>query len=140
MNQYSVDMFILKKGSFFPDSTMMSIREKLANCDDIHLNKILSANFKNPTVGFLFSIGLGIYGIDRFYIGHIIIGIIKLLLSIAFLCCYIAMCIWEDETPYLVTIFIPLVLGTTIWYIFDIFKIAKEIKEYNHQLLLTLLN
>ena len=140
MNQYNVDMFILNKGSYFPDSSLIRIREILVNCDDTCLNKLLSANFKNPTVGFLFSIGLGIYGIDRFYIGHIIKGIIKLLLFLAFLCCYMVMCIWEDEMLYLVILFIPLVLGTAIWYILDIFKISKEIKKYNYQLLLTLLN
>lgn len=140
MNQYSVDMFILNKGNFFPDSAMIRIRDMLANCDDTYLNKILSAKFKNPTVGFLFSIGLGIYGADRFYIGNIVIGIIKLMLSLAFLCCYTAMFIWEEEMPYLVALFIPLALGTIIWYIFDLFKITKNIIVYNYQLLLTLLN
>ena len=40
---------------------------------------ISSLQFKSPTVALVLSIFLGCYGIDRFYIGHIGLGVAKLL-------------------------------------------------------------
>ena len=60
MDQQNVDMFILNKGSYFPDFAIFGIREKLIDCDDNCLYEILSTKFKSPTIGFLFSIGLGV--------------------------------------------------------------------------------
>ena len=133
-------MFILNKSSFFPDSTMISIRERLLSCDDSYLNKLLSAKFKNPTSGVFFSIGLGVYGADRFYIGHTIIGVLKLMLTIIFFITYIIIEISEDPNIFLIALFILTIIGVIVWYILDIFNISKEIKEYNYNLLLTILN
>ena len=133
-------MFILNKSSYFPDSTMISLRERLLSCDDSYLNKLLSAKIKNPTSGFLFSIGLGVYGADRFYIGHTVIGVLKLMLTIIFLISYIIIEISEDPNIIFIAFFILNIFGVIIWYILDIFNISKEIKEYNYNLLLTILN
>ena len=140
MNQQNVDMFILNKSNFFPDSTMMEIRERLLSLDDSCLNKLLSAKFKSPTSGILFSIGLGVYGADRFYIGHTFIGIIKLILTIIFFISYVIIEISEDSNILLIALLILTIIGVLIWYILDIFNISKEIKEYNYKLLLTILN
>ena len=137
MNQQNVDMFILNKRNFFPDSVMIDIRNKLLSCDDSYLNLILSTEFKNPTYGFLFSVGLGVYGVDRFYIGHIAIGILKLILTISFFICLIIIDIQETPSIILITLFILTLIGVLVWYVFDIFNISKEIKEYNYNLLLT---
>ena len=133
-------MFILNKSNFFSDSTINLIRERLLSCDDSYLNKLLSAKFKNPTSGFLFSIGLGVYGADRFYIGHTIIGVLKLMLTIIFFITYIIIEISEDPNILLIALLILTIIGVLIWYILDIFNISKEIKEYNYKLLLTILN
>lgn len=133
-------MFILNKGKFFPDSSLMLIRDRLANYDDSFLPRLLSASFKNPTTGFLYSIGLGVYGIDRFYIGQVFIGILKLILTLAFFVAYIFLVIDDDPAPIKFICFFILVIGVLIWYITDIFKISKEIKEYNFTYLLTILN
>ncbi len=140
MNQQNVDMFILSKSNYFPDSSIMNIRERLLSCDDSFLNRILSTKFKSPTFGFLFSIGLGVYGADRFYIGHLVIGILKLMLTIVFLVSYIIIEISEDPNMIFFVFFILTVIGVIVWYILDIFNISKEIKEYNYNLLLTILN
>lgn len=132
-------MFILNKGSYFPDFAIIGIREKLIDCDDKYLYEILSTKFKNPTIGFLFSIGLGVYGIDRFYVGHCFYGIIKLLLFITFFVSCIIVQLWEKVMPFLIFTCLISAIGTTIWYISDIFKISKEIKEYNYHHLLTIL-
>lgn len=140
MDQQNVDMFILNKGSYFPDFAIFGIREKLIDCDDNCLYEILSTKFKSPTIGFLFSIGLGVYGIDRFYVGHYLYGTLKLLLFIAFLGSCIIVQLWENVMPLYIFACLISAIGTAIWYISDIFKISKEIKEYNYHHLLTILN
>ena len=55
------------------------IREKLMRMDKNGLNSLLSLDFKDPITTFMFSIAFGIFGIDRFTIGSIGIGILKLL-------------------------------------------------------------
>jgi hypothetical protein len=140
MNQQNADMFILNKSSFFPDSSMMEIRERLLSMDDGCLNNLLSAKFKNPTSGLLFSIGLGVYGADRFYVGHTFVGILKLILTIVFIISCFMIDISEDPHIFLVVLFFLTLIGVLIWYILDIFNISKEIKKYNYKLLLTILN
>ena len=140
MNQQNVDMFILNKSNFFPDSTMMEIRERLLSMDDSCLNRILSAKFKSPTSGVLFSIGLGVYGADRFYIGHTFVGLLKLILTIIFFISYVIIVILEESNILLIALFVLTIIGILVWYVLDIFNISKEIKEYNYKLLLTILN
>lgn len=139
MDSNTIDMFILTKGKFFPDSSLMLIRERLANYDDSFTTRLLSANFKNPTIGFLYSIGLGVYGIDRFYLGHVFTGVLKLILTLAFLVTYVFFVFDDDPNLVAVICFFILSIGVLVWYITDIFKISKEIKEYNYTYLLTIL-
>lgn len=140
MNQQNVDMFILNKGSFFPESSLYMIRERISKCDDSYLSRLLSANFKNPMTGFLYSIGLGPYGADRFYMGQVFIGILKLLLSLSLLVTYVPLCFNDNPNPIIVGILFMQIFCVLIWYIFDIFRISNIIKEYNFTYLLTLLN
>jgi TM2 domain-containing membrane protein YozV len=140
MDSSTIDMFILNKGKFFPDSSLMLIRDRLAKYDDSFLSRLLSASFKNPTTGFLYSIGLGVYGIDRFYVGHVFSGILKLILTLAFFVTYVFIVFDDDSNPILAISFFILAIGVVVWYITDIFKISKEIKEYNFTYLLTILN
>lgn len=63
----------------FPAEQLPYIRERLANLPDEKSSMIYSVEFKNPTTALVLSLLLGCYGIDRFYIGDIGIGIGKLL-------------------------------------------------------------
>ena len=119
---------------------MMEIRERLLSMDDSCLNRILSAKFKSPTSGVLFSIGLGVYGADRFYIGHTFVGLLKLILTIIFFISYVIIVILEESNILLIALFVLTIIGILVWYVLDIFNISKEIKEYNYKLLLTILN
>ena len=140
MNQQNVDMFILSKGHYFPSSALLLIRERLNKLDDSYLSNLLSAKFKNPTMGFFFSIGLGVYGVDRFYVGHIFVGILKLILTLVFFVTYFFVLFKDYPNPIFVGLLIILGLGVLIWYIVDIFNISNAIKEYNYSYLITLLN
>lgn len=65
--------------SILPKRRFPLFRTKLLELDDSKWAQISSLQFKSPTVALVLSIFLGGYGIDRFYIGHIGLGVGKLL-------------------------------------------------------------
>lgn len=79
MDAQKVDMFIMANGKYFAEEKISFIRTKLLELDDSKWAQISSLQFKSPTVSLVLSIFLGCYGIDRFYIGHIGLGVGKLL-------------------------------------------------------------
>lgn len=79
MDAQKVDMFIMANGKYFAEEKISFIRTKLLELDDSKWAQISSLQFKSPTVALVLSIFLGAYGIDRFYIGHIGLGVAKLL-------------------------------------------------------------
>lgn len=79
MDSQKVDMFIVTKGDMFPAEQLPYIRERLANLPDDKSSMMYSVEYKNPTISLVLSLLLGGYGIDRFYIGDIGIGVGKLL-------------------------------------------------------------
>ncbi|WP_321480184.1 TM2 domain-containing protein [uncultured Bacteroides sp.] len=79
MDTQKVDMFIMGNGKYLPEEKLHYIRERLESLDENKWNYISTMQFKNPTVSLIISIFLGCYGIDRFYLGHIGLGIGKLI-------------------------------------------------------------
>ena len=79
MDAQKVDMFIMTNGSNLPEQKVPFIREKLLSLDDSKWAALSTIQFKNPTTALLLSIFLGVYGIDRFYIGNTGMGVGKLL-------------------------------------------------------------
>lgn len=79
MDAQKVDMFIMANGKYFAEEKIPFIRTSLLELDDSRWVPISSLQFKSPTVALVLSIFLGAYGIDRFYIGHIGLGVGKLL-------------------------------------------------------------
>ncbi len=79
MDVQQINTFILAKGKYFPEDEMPLLREQLQNTDDGQFPTIVSLQYKSPTVSLILSLFLGVYGIDRFYIGDIGLGLGKLL-------------------------------------------------------------
>lgn len=79
MDTQKVDMFILTNGKYLPEQKMLFIRDRLLAIDDSKWVALSTLQFKDPTTALLLSIFLGVYGIDRFYIGHTGMGVGKLL-------------------------------------------------------------
>lgn len=76
------DSFLSANTANFPSEQLPSLRERLSQLDDSQANQVIAAaNIKNPTTALILSIFLGTLGVDRFYIGHIGLGVAKLLLA-----------------------------------------------------------
>ena len=79
MDMQKVDMFIMTNNKFFPEEKIMYLKEKLIAMDDSKFSLISTIQFKDPNIMLLISIFLGTLGIDRFMLGDIGMGILKLL-------------------------------------------------------------
>ncbi len=79
MEQQKIDMFIMTNQKYFPPEKIMYLKDKLRTIDDEKFALVSTIDLKDPTVILLISIFLGSLGIDRFMIGDIGMGILKLL-------------------------------------------------------------
>ena len=97
-------MFIMTNGQYLPEQKVPFVREKLLSMDESKWGALSTIQFKNPPTALLLSIFLGIYGVDRFYIGNTGMGVGKLLTC----------------------------GGLGIWAIIDWFLISNSTKEQNY--------
>lgn len=79
MEQNKVDMFILTNQKYLPAEKILYLKEKLAAADDSKFALVSSVELKDPTTILLVSIFLGSLGVDRFMLGDVGMGILKLL-------------------------------------------------------------
>jgi len=103
MDAQKADMFIMTNGKFFESHQIPQIRERLVNLDDSKWMMVQSIPLKDPQTALIISILLGVYGVDRFYIGDTGMGVGKLLTC----------------------------GGLGIWTIIDWFNIQKATREKN---------
>ncbi len=79
MEQQKVDMFLMSYGKYFEGHQLMMLRDKLTTLDDSKFLQLQAANLKDPTTLLIVSIIGGHFGIDRFLLGEVGLGIAKLL-------------------------------------------------------------
>ena len=79
MDQQKVDMFMMSYAKYFEGSHLMALRERLLSMDDSKLIQLQAANLKDPSTILIVSIVGGHFGIDRFLIGEVGLGVAKLL-------------------------------------------------------------
>jgi TM2 domain-containing membrane protein YozV len=81
MEAQKIDQFTLLHGNKFATEDFVAIRERMKELDDSKFSFIMSQEYHNPTTLFLISFFLGVFGVDRFMIGHTGLGVAKLLCS-----------------------------------------------------------
>lgn len=74
-----VDIFLQIHSGELPAARIPYIRERMLHMDERKLDMVTMSSFKSPTTSLIISIFLGGWGIDRFLIGDIGIGIGKLI-------------------------------------------------------------
>ena len=101
----NTNMLLVNAAKYFPEVNMPSIREALEHMEPQKANMILAQDYKDPTIALIISAIIGAYGIDRFYIGDIGLGVGKLITG----------------------------GGCGIWALIDLFLIMGATKEKNYQ-------
>jgi TM2 domain-containing membrane protein YozV len=79
MDQQKIDMFLMTSAKYFEGHQLGAIREQLVKLDDSKFIQVQAANLKDPTTILIVSILAGHFGIDRFLIGDVGVGVAKLL-------------------------------------------------------------
>lgn len=79
MDSNKVDKLLIAYSAKLPPESLNMVREKLIAYDDESTAHLLMVQMKDPTIALILSICLGVYGVDRFYIGDIGMGIGKLI-------------------------------------------------------------
>lgn len=79
MDKQKVDAFIAKNGGKLPSDAVAPITAKLLAAPDSKWDEISAISFKKPGTALLLALFLGNLGADRFYVGQVGLGVIKLL-------------------------------------------------------------
>ena len=79
MDKSKVDMYIMTNSKYFETSAIPMIKSRLENLSDDNFLLLQTIELKDPTISLIVSILLGTLGIDRFLIGDIGMGVLKLL-------------------------------------------------------------
>ena len=79
MEAYKVDMFLMQNGRYFNEDDLIFVQSILHRADDSWWNALLVMRFKSPVLALVLSLFWGTLGVDRFYVGNVGLGILKLL-------------------------------------------------------------
>ncbi|MFC0309500.1 NINE protein [Gallibacterium trehalosifermentans] len=127
-------MLSLYLSGLIPSDTLFLLKEKLANLNAKQKELIELANFKKTNITLALSLSLGCIGVDRYYLGDIVLGVVK---SIGFILFVIFLGLSDAEGSFghdsidaIVGLFI------LVYFLFcfsDIFLCQKRAKEINLQ-------
>lgn len=79
MEKSKLDLYLTTNAKYFNAEAVPLLRQKLEKADDDVLAALQAVPLKDQTTVLIVSILLGLFGIDRFMIGDIGYGILKLL-------------------------------------------------------------
>lgn len=102
-NSMFIETFLMVNAKNLPTEKIPYLREKLYSLSETRVKSIQAFPFKDSTISLVLSLFLGPYGVDRFFLGEVGLGILKL-----------------------VTLG-----GCGIWAIIDWFLIMNKTREYN---------
>lgn len=80
MEKASIELFLVSYAKYFEADKLVYLKEKLSTISDDRFTALtaLTSELKDPSTSLILSIFLGYLGIDRFMIGDIGMGILKL--------------------------------------------------------------
>lgn len=79
MDANVVNQFLAANAKYFPEEQIPFLKQKLLDASDDKLTLVQCTEFKDPTTILIISILIGSLGIDRFMLGDIGMGVLKLL-------------------------------------------------------------
>lgn len=105
VNPNLIQNYLMANAKNLPEVSIEEIRAKLSSLSQEEFNRVQVVPLKDTLVIFLLSLFLGHYGVDRFMLGQVGLGILKLLT----------------------------VGGCGIWWLIDLFLVMEETKKTNYE-------
>lgn len=79
MEKQKIDLYLAQNAKYFEPTAIPMIRKKLEQADDDAYLTLQAIELLDPTMMIIFSVFLGGWGVDRFMLGDIGMGVLKLL-------------------------------------------------------------
>lgn len=79
MDGQAVDQYLVANQKYFPQEKILFLREKFLELDEKRFSLLFALELRDPFVLIIVSIFLGYLGIDRFLLGDVTKGVLKLL-------------------------------------------------------------
>lgn len=108
MERSKIDIFLMQNGHKFPASKIALVEEALVKLDDDQFKSVQYLDYKEPTSILILSAIMGNLGVDRFVLGEVAYGILKLITF----------------------------GGFYVWWILDAVSAEDRTKEYNFNLMM----
>ena len=108
VNPDFVQQYIMANANFFPEGSVNELGTRLSKLSQNQFNAIQGIQLKDPMIMLLLSLFLGGWGVDRFLLKEVGLGVVKLLTC----------------------------GGCGIWTIIDWFLVMNKTREFNQKLVL----
>lgn len=79
MNPTLIETYLAANASSFPIESLNLVRQRLSFVPDERFHRLTAIRYKNPILAFWLAFFLGQLGVGRFYIGDVILGVLKLI-------------------------------------------------------------
>lgn len=79
MEMQKVDVFMISNAKYFPQDSLPMLRERLIALPDERFVPLLSVDYRDPITMLIISIFVGNFGVDRFMLDEVGMGVLKLL-------------------------------------------------------------
>ena len=73
------NLWLMTNAKFFNPHQIMAVKQQVENLPDDKIAMLSSLSFTDPTISLIVSILAGVFGVDRFMIGDVGLGVGKLL-------------------------------------------------------------
>ncbi|MDR2007372.1 MAG: TM2 domain-containing protein [Alphaproteobacteria bacterium] len=124
------------------NTDLVRLSQDLDTVNDEKLENLMLLPLKNPILTFLLSIFLGIFAVDRFYLGDISRGLIKLFCFLGIFVIFLAMAVVgmnaamaENPESFNLVFFIVIIFAlyfiVLVWYFLDLYFTFKKAKKIN---------
>lgn len=78
MDASKVDMYLMSNSKYFESHQIPYLHDRLTQMDDSKFIMLQSVGLKDPTTMLIISILVGGFGVDRFMLGEVGLGLLKL--------------------------------------------------------------
>ncbi len=79
LNEQAVDTYLVANQKYFPQEKILFLRNKLLELDEKRFSLLFALELRDPFVLIIVSIFLGQFGIDRFLLNDVTMGVLKLI-------------------------------------------------------------
>lgn len=77
-----VQQFLMMNGKYFSDAHKMQLRRQLMTVSESAMQGIECLSFSDPTLLLVISFFVGEFGVDRFMLGQVVLGLLKFFVPI----------------------------------------------------------